>query len=105
MQRIIGIALLFVVAALPLLWVRSFDVEGALSTEAAVAVAATLALVGQYWGHRLAHQVPLLWRFHAVHHSIEGMGWVASGRLHPLGQAFTQAFTVLPLLLLGYDAG
>jgi sterol desaturase/sphingolipid hydroxylase (fatty acid hydroxylase superfamily) len=49
--------------------------------------------------------VPFLWRFHAVHHSIEEMDWVASGRLHPLDQAFTQAFTVLPLFLLGYDAG
>lgn len=24
-----------------------------------------------YWGHRLQHKVPLLWRFHAVHHSAE----------------------------------
>ena len=22
-----------------------------------------------YWGHRLGHQVPFLWRFHQVHHS------------------------------------
>ena len=27
--------------------------------------------VGAYWGHRFAHTVPLLWRFHAVHHSSE----------------------------------
>jgi sterol desaturase/sphingolipid hydroxylase (fatty acid hydroxylase superfamily) len=96
---------LVVVAALPLLWFRGFDVESELPTEAAVALAATLALVGQYWGHRLTHQVPFLWRFHAVHHSIEQMDWVASARLHPLDQAFTQAFTVLPLFLLGYDGG
>jgi sterol desaturase/sphingolipid hydroxylase (fatty acid hydroxylase superfamily) len=49
--------------------------------------------------------VPFLWRFHSVHHSIEQMDWVASGRLHPLDQAFTQAFTVFPLVLLGYGAG
>jgi sterol desaturase/sphingolipid hydroxylase (fatty acid hydroxylase superfamily) len=47
----------------------------------------------------------LLWRFHSVHHSIEQMDWVASGRLHPLDSGFTQAFTVLPVFLLGYDAG
>ena len=64
-----------------------------------------LVAVGNYWGHRLTHQVPFLWRFHAVHHSIEQMDWVASGRLHPLDQAFTQAFTIFPLFVLGYDAG
>jgi sterol desaturase/sphingolipid hydroxylase (fatty acid hydroxylase superfamily) len=26
--------------------------------------------VGYYWFHRLQHTVPLLWRYHAVHHSI-----------------------------------
>ncbi len=49
--------------------------------------------------------MPFLWRFHSVHHSIEQMDWIASGRLHPLDQAFTQAFTVFPLVLLGYGAG
>ena len=49
--------------------------------------------------------MPFLWRFHSVHHSIEQMDWVASGRLHPLDQAFTQAFTIFPLFLLGYGAG
>ena len=61
--------------------------------------------MANYWGHRLTHRVPFLWRFHSVHHSIEQMDWVASGRLHPLDQAFTQAFTIFPLVLLGYGAG
>ena len=25
--------------------------------------------VGYYWGHRWSHEVPLLWRFHSVHHA------------------------------------
>ena len=25
--------------------------------------------IGYYWGHRLMHTVPLLWLFHAIHHS------------------------------------
>ena len=67
--------------------------------------AVVVASIANYWGHRLTHEVPFLWRFHAVHHSIELMDWAAAARLHPIDSAFTQAFTVLPLLLLGYDAG
>jgi sterol desaturase/sphingolipid hydroxylase (fatty acid hydroxylase superfamily) len=33
------------------------------------------------------------------------MDGVAAGRLHPFDSAFTQAFTVLPLFLLGYSGG
>jgi sterol desaturase/sphingolipid hydroxylase (fatty acid hydroxylase superfamily) len=101
----IGAIVLVVVAALPFLWIRSFDLVGGLPAGVAVALAFVVAFVGNYWGHRLTHEVPLLWRFHAVHHSIEQMDWVASGRLHPLDSAFTQAFMVFPLVLLGYRAG
>ena len=30
----------------------------------------------QYWVHRAFHRVPLLWRFHAIHHSAEMMDWL-----------------------------
>jgi len=77
----IGLALAM---ALPLIWVRSFEIVDHLPTVPAIVLAVALVFVGNYWGHRLTHQVPFLWRFHAVHHSIEQMDWVASGRLHPL---------------------
>jgi sterol desaturase/sphingolipid hydroxylase (fatty acid hydroxylase superfamily) len=96
---------LVVAAAIPLLPVRRLDLEGALPGAAAVVLAGTVALVGNYWGHRLTHQVPFLWRFHAVHHSIEHMDWVAAGRLHPLDSAFTQACAAVPLVALGYEGG
>jgi hypothetical protein len=35
----------------------------------------------QYWTHRAYHEIPLLWRFHAVHHSAEHMDWMAGSRL------------------------
>ena len=97
----LGIALV-VAALIPVFWVRNLNIVGFLPPAVAVSLAAVLVFVGNYWGHRLTHTVPFLWRFHAVHHSIETMDWVAAGRLHPLDQAFTQAFTVMPLVILGY---
>jgi sterol desaturase/sphingolipid hydroxylase (fatty acid hydroxylase superfamily) len=99
----IGAIVLVVVAALPLIWLRAIDVESMLPAAVTVPLAVALVFVGNYWGHRLTHTVPFLWRFHSVHHSIERMDWLAAARLHPLDSAFTQAFTILPLFLLGYD--
>ena len=64
--------------------------------------AVLVADLAQYWAHRMTHQVPFLWRFHKVHHSIEEMDWLAAGRLHPLDSIFTRAVTVLPLYVLGF---
>jgi sterol desaturase/sphingolipid hydroxylase (fatty acid hydroxylase superfamily) len=55
-----------------------------------------------YWAHRATHRVPILWRFHRVHHSIEEMDWLAAGRLHPIDQAFSRSCIVLPLVALGF---
>lgn len=93
------------VSSLPWWWLRALDLRSHLPSEVAVGLAVVLAAVGQYWGHRFSHQVPALWRFHAVHHSIEQMDWVAAARLHPVDQAFTQTLTAMPLVLLGYRAG
>ena len=99
----IGAVVLVILAALPLIWLRAIDVEAMFPPAVTIPLAAALVFVGNYWGHRLTHTVPFLWRFHSVHHSIERMDWLAAARLHPLDSAFTQAFTILPLFLLGYD--
>jgi sterol desaturase/sphingolipid hydroxylase (fatty acid hydroxylase superfamily) len=104
LSTIAGIGLA-IVMALPLIWLRPLDPEGQLPTVASIALAVAIVLVGSYWGHRLSHTVGFLWRFHAVHHSIEELDWLASGRLHPLDQAFTQACFLAPLIVLGYDGG
>ncbi|MEX1009518.1 MAG: sterol desaturase family protein [Acidimicrobiia bacterium] len=93
------------VGAIPFFWVRQLNIARSLPATVAIVLAVVLVFVGNYWGHRLTHQVPFLWRFHSVHHSIEQMDWVASGRLHPIDSGFTQAFTVLPLFLFGYAGG
>jgi len=62
----------------------------------------SIAMIGGYAGHRIAHEVPLLWRFHRVHHSIREMDWLAANHLHPLDETFIRSVAVLPLYALGF---
>ena len=57
--------------------------------------------VGTYWGHRLSHEVPWLWRYHAVHHSTEQLYFLANTRTHPVDMVVTRLFGLTPLYLLG----
>jgi sterol desaturase/sphingolipid hydroxylase (fatty acid hydroxylase superfamily) len=57
----------------------------------------------QYWIHRAYHQVPLLWRFHAVHHSIEHMDWLAGSRMHGVEVLITRTLVLAPIVVLGFD--
>lgn len=54
-----------------------------------------------YWGHRACHHFPILWRFHAVHHSAKTVDWVAAHREHPLDGLFSQLCLNLPAFFLG----
>lgn len=54
-----------------------------------------------YFFHRACHVIPALWRFHAVHHSVEHLDWLAAHREHPLDGLSTQLFQNLPAMLLG----
>jgi sterol desaturase/sphingolipid hydroxylase (fatty acid hydroxylase superfamily) len=55
-----------------------------------------------YWGHRLQHRMPFLWRFHSVHHSAEHLDWLAAHREHPLDTVYTTSLINLPIFLLGF---
>lgn len=49
-----------------------------------------------YWTHRWYHEVPQLWRFHAIHHSPEDMDWISGFRAHPFdGTLIAPAFFFL----------
>lgn len=58
--------------------------------------------IAQYWYHRLFHQVPFLWGFHAIHHSAQSMDWLAGSRLHFVEVILLRAVTSLPLFTLGF---
>jgi sterol desaturase/sphingolipid hydroxylase (fatty acid hydroxylase superfamily) len=59
--------------------------------------------VGGYWYHRWSHEVPFLWRFHAVHHSSENLDWISAARLHPFEGFFAGLVIGPPLVLLGFQ--
>ncbi|MGR8946702.1 MAG: sterol desaturase family protein [Gammaproteobacteria bacterium] len=58
----------------------------------------------RYWLHRLAHQWPPLWRFHAVHHSPHKLYWINVGRFHPIEKALQFLFDSLPFIVFGVSA-
>ena len=57
----------------------------------------------QYWTHRAYHEVPLLWRLHAVHHSVKSMDWLAGSRQHILELIITRTLVLAPFYVLGFS--
>jgi sterol desaturase/sphingolipid hydroxylase (fatty acid hydroxylase superfamily) len=66
-----------------------------------LALAALIAEFGQYWMHRLAHELPVLWRFHALHHSAERLYWLNGFRVHPLNMIWHYFAGGFVLLVIG----
>ncbi len=56
----------------------------------------------QYTAHRAYHEVPFLWRFHAVHHSARVMDWLAGSRQHILELLLTRILVLAPIFVLGF---
>ncbi len=54
--------------------------------------------------HRAYHNLPWLWRFHAVHHSSRHMDWLAGSRIHIAEILMTRSAVLLPLVVLGFSA-
>lgn len=55
----------------------------------------------RYWLHRFSHENATLWRLHAVHHSVEQLYWLNTGRFHPLEKALQMSLDSVPFLLMG----
>ncbi|WP_348754730.1 sterol desaturase family protein, partial [uncultured Aquincola sp.] len=66
-----------------------------------LAAVVVLGDMAAYWGHRWAHAVPALWRFHALHHSAEQMDWLVNTRAHPVDLVFVRLCGLVPLYALG----
>lgn len=74
---------------------------GQLPLVAQVIIGLTISEIGLYGAHRLAHEWPLLWRFHAVHHSVKKLWLVNTGRFHFVDSLASVAASVPFLLLSG----
>lgn len=68
---------------------------------AQIALAVVLSEFMLYWAHRSAHEFPLLWRFHAIHHSVRKLWLVNTGRFHIVDSLYSIVLGLVPLLLLG----
>lgn len=64
-------------------------------------LAVAVADAGITVAHLASHRSAFLWRFHAVHHSVQRMYGFNGLMKHPLHQSFELTCASLPLLLLG----
>ncbi len=86
-HRILPAGFISLIVALPL-WARLF-------------AGMVVGEIGFYWGHRWSHEIPLLWRFHSVHHSAEEVDYLVSTRGHPVDLVFSRLCEFTPMYLLG----
>ena len=69
-------------------------------------VAAILVFdLGVTFAHYASHRLEILWRFHAVHHSVERMYGLNGLMKHPVHQAIEMTAGIAPLLLFGLPLG
>jgi sterol desaturase/sphingolipid hydroxylase (fatty acid hydroxylase superfamily) len=78
-------------------WVRD------LPFVAALVLIVLVADLVQYWTHRAYHEVPMLWRLHAVHHSAKSMDWLAGSRQHVIELILTRTLVLAPIFVLGFS--
>lgn len=63
-----------------------------------------IAEFGFYWAHRLGHEWPLLWRYHAVHHSVTRLWFINTGRFHFVNTLLSTISGLALVLLAGVPA-
>lgn len=63
-----------------------------------------VADIGFHFTHRAFQAIPFLRHFHAIHHSIEELDWLAGHRIHPVDQILTKGASFIPVYLLGFSS-
>jgi sterol desaturase/sphingolipid hydroxylase (fatty acid hydroxylase superfamily) len=68
---------------------------------AQLALALVVAEFVEYWFHRMMHEVPWMWRFHATHHSAQRLYWLNAARFHPIDLFLIGSLKMAPVAVLG----
>ncbi len=90
---------IILLSALPFFAHRGEGWVGTLPLAVQVVIGMVAAEFGLYWAHRLSHEWPLFWRFHAIHHSVRRL-WIANtGRFHFIDSNISVVAS-LPFMLL-----
>lgn len=76
---------------------------GSLPFAVQLPLAIVVADLAQYATHRAFHNIPFLWRFHSIHHSIQTMDWIAGSRSHFVDILLTRGLILIPMTLLGFS--
>lgn len=58
----------------------------------------------QWTGHYFFHKLPMLWRFHSVHHSTKDIDWLAGSRTHFVDLIAVRAVAFLPIYIFGFSS-
>ena len=61
-------------------------------------LAVLVADLAEYFIHRAFHKVPLMWRFHAIHHSSNSLDWIAGSRSHIVDDVAVRGFILIPMM-------
>jgi len=55
----------------------------------------------KYWYHRWTHEVPFLWRFHSIHHSLDRLEMLRASYFYPFDIFLTTGLGTLAMLMCG----
>ena len=101
-----GLLLFYLLGALAAMWIVPAPFQhavGDLPFWIQLPLIVLVADLGIYWSHRMLHEYPILWRIHAVHHSVEDLDWLAAAHQHPLDLILMKGTSLLPILAFGFS--
>ena len=55
----------------------------------------------KYWYHRWTHEVPLLWRYHTIHHSLDRLEMLRASYFYPIDIFLTVGIGTAAMLMCG----